>query len=147
MKKFLPIIFGFYIFSSYAEELKLLCDLEIKKTYRSGTVENEKHIATVEIYSSKTLLSMIVTGSEPLIAVSTKLSPNVINVKNDSDSNRWEVTVIRKDEERGEQNTQKTIQIDRNTGYLNYQSNFRNGGIYTSGAGYCKKVDITTRKF
>ena len=146
MKKYKALILALSLQNCYSEDIKLQCDLAIKRIYTSGTIENEIQSAIVEITSIKMYLSIIITGSEPLISIQTKLRHPVLSVDNNSDRNSWNLANVIENQKAGRPNSTNTISIDRNTGYLNYQKSFENG-LYTTGAGYCKKIDTTARKF
>ncbi len=133
---------------SYAEDLKLQCELQISRAFISGQTEKETVNATVEITDLKEpkYLAIFVDAAEPLISVASRLRANVVKAMNWSDDSKWELQVETKEAEKYP-NTTNSVRIDRNTGVLTFQRIFRGGELVTSGVGPCTKVNMALKKF
>ncbi len=127
---------------SAQNELKLMCNLQVKKVYRTGTKELIDVKSIIQINDYATHLSIIPDGDE-LASVSTHKAPNR-NYDNFSDGNKWDLatTIMREGRK-----TITNIAIDRNTGRIVYMRDWSEGAIVTNGEGSCEKIDTTMRKF
>ncbi len=145
MKKyiFLPLCF-MLINSASAEEVNLICDM----TYRDGNSGSQKIKTRFEVSSYKNGDIFIIPDSDLLGSVSTSKNSNTLKVDNFSNSSKWHVRKIAKNNANtGIADT--TIIIDRNAGSISYNSSFTFEGMVrnSSGFGYCEKINPKVKKF
>lgn len=127
---------------SAQDELKLMCNLQVKKMYRSGNQEffNVKSIVQVNDYGNQ--LSIIPDGEELSSVATYSLANRTFD--NFSNRNKWDLTntVVREGRK-----SITNITIDRNTGRIVYSRDWNDGVILSNGEGSCEKIDISVRKF
>jgi len=130
---------------SYANvELKLNCRLQIYTDSDSGASERKTRNVVMEVYQSVESIS-ILPNDDALNPVTTNKNPFNISTNNYSNANKWEITNI--DSLEGKKNIRVSIQIDRNTGAMNYYSDYNKGQFITRANGNCEKIDTTKKKF
>lgn len=128
----------------YADvDIKLNCRLTINKNYISGTTETNTKNVVVGLYQTPKFLS-IMPNDVDLSAVGDGKFPESVSVNNFSDANKWDLTNSRSIEGKA---IRTSIQIDRNTGFMTYYHDFKNGAIVIDANGICEKIDTTKKKF
>lgn len=133
----------FFSTAIYAQvELKLTCNMDIKKTYSSGREEIIRIKPILEVFQLGSHVSIIPDTNE-LASVSMRTGNGRI-VENYSDANKW--SIFNKIERNGT-TSETSITIDRNTGRIVYSHDYKDGAITVYGEGVCEKVDLSKRKF
>jgi hypothetical protein len=149
MLSFLQSTFGF---AAPSTDIKLQCQLEIKSEnflnqYGQTSSEKKTETATVEILEFGKILSIGISGSQPMADVISKTTDLIKSFENRSTDSVWELSNERN---HGVGKMRVKIRIDRNSGLLNYSSDVQitnSGWASETGAGYCSKVDTTKKKF
>ena len=133
-------------FSAFAlaTEVKLLCKMEMAKTYRGGQLERNRITEIMEVTEIGEYLS-IIPQSDNLASVSTSKQQNTISISNFSDRNKWHIKSTRRNRDGGTVITQ--VSIDRNSGIILYAHDWEGGIILEKGSGECEKISQEKRKF
>jgi hypothetical protein len=121
-------------------EIKLKCEVDLRSTSSTGTVERETKMILIEITQTKESLSMIPVDT--LASVSTYIKEKKL-IDNFSNENKWH---LENTYEVNEGVYITSMRIDRNTGMLSYNRNFL-GKLVIEGSGNCEKIDKNKRKF
>lgn len=130
--------------SASAEDVNLICDM----TYRDANSPSQKIKTRIEVSYYNNGNVFIIPDSDLLGSVSTSKNSNTLNVDNFSNSSKWHVRKVAKNNANsGIADT--TIIIDRNAGSISYSSSFTFEGMVrnSSGFGYCEKINPNVKKF
>ena len=124
-------------------KVKLSCQLEILKIYSTGSREKLNMTALFDVSYWENFL-YIASLTDEFASVISKQSGLTQYVLNRSDDNRWDL--LNHDIANGNTHITRII-IDRNTGQILYNRNWRDYTIETQGSGFCSKIDTSKRKF
>jgi len=130
--------------SAFAIEVKLLCKMEMAKSYRGGQFERDRITEIIEVTEIGEYIS-IIPQSDSLSSVSTSKNHNTISISNFSDKNKWHIIASRTNRNGGTYITQ--VSIDRNSGIILYSHDWEGGTIFEKGSGDCEKISQERRKF
>ncbi len=130
--------------SALATEVKLLCKMEMAKTYRGGQLERNRITEIMEVTEMGDYLS-IIPQSDNLGSVSTIKHQNTISISNYSDKNKWHIVTEKQNRNGGTYVIQ--VSIDRNSGIILYSHDWERGTILERGSGDCEKISQEKRKF
>ncbi len=144
IKFFTFVVSLFFTTSVFATDVKLLCKLDMAKTYRGGQIERDRITEIFEIKEFVEYLS-IIPHSDNLASFSTSKLQNTISISNHSDRNKWHITSSHRNREGG--TVIKQISIDRNSGVILYSYDWEGGTILERGNGECEKISQEKRKF
>lgn len=144
LKFFTLVLSLFFTTTVFAIEVKLLCKIEMTKTFRGGQLERERITEIMEVTEIGEYIS-IIPQSDNLGSVSTTKRQNTISIFNFSDRNKWHITATRRNTVGGTYITQ--ISIDRNSGIILYLHDWEEGTILQKGTGECEKISQEKRKF
>ena len=152
MKKLLLILILFSV-TSYADEVKLTCQANYKRTINGILNVNKDGSLEVTIWEGELdkIYRTIVTNGLTVISAGTVPTKDHYEDMDLSNSNRWFLSSKLRNEIFSEQRT--TIEINRNTGSINANSNatiFLDGKknlVEENLSGTCIKVDTTKKKF
>ena len=146
-KYFLLMVFLSQI--TYAQELKLECNLIIETRYsEGGRTTQQNTVATVEVDMNNLYKFIKIENHKIIAVVSSIKTDNTVSFVDRSDNGTWDLARQGFDSQKNER-TSTSIRIDRNTGKIFFNNRFTDSTGYTnwSGAGDCSKVDVSKRKF
>ena len=149
MKTFFYLILLSAINISYAQDLKLECNLLIETRYsEGGGARQQSTVATVDVAIIDSYKFIKIENHRIIAIVNSIKSENTLSFVDNSDAGKWELTKQEFDARKNER-TNTTIRIDRNAGKIFFNDRFTDSTGYTnlSGAGDCVKVDLSRRKF
>jgi hypothetical protein len=142
----------FFVQTSKAGEIKLLCSLEIKTIYPHGHEEKVLDKSIAEFSFDKKNKSVIIRSVDYPFTISNSsyvLRDVTSKAVDSSSSSSWVLTSQTK---LGESATIfQNLYFDRNTGFLNYENEITNlikkTVTNTSANGKCEKVDASKKLF
>lgn len=143
------VIFALFIMYSqigWSIEIKLICNIDVSTSYSNGHEEKER-LSELFIITDDSNYKSIISSSTNFVSVSNQTMPEISDVKDFSDSNRWYIANTQTNPQGSTMTT--TIKIDRNVGSIFYSSIFSKGQSYarTIGSGDCEKVNTSKKKF
>jgi hypothetical protein len=141
-KTIFAMFFGLFITSSFAStNIQLTCKLDIEKNYRNSTNQNFKKDILIDISEINNQIFIIPKSELGSITTNPKsISDSANNLSNDK---VWNITNTSKSDGVV---FERTIQIDKNTGVIFYNSNFDEGKIITAAKGFCQNTNRNSRK-
>ena len=146
MMKKLLLIFSLFSINSYAEVIKLSCEMIAKKSYPDSSVENSVGLALVEVNRYPTYVTIsIASENDSLndISVVNNYPSNKYKTYDFSDALKWDIRTTNS-------KFSNQIIIDRNTGKIIVHKSFypsSGGTLQTDASGDCKKINTTQKKF
>ena len=154
MKKLLLfLILNFTILNVHGFEIKLSCDINLKKIYLlpAGTseekVDYQEQLTINEFVNQLGKQIVIQSMTDNVFDVTTIKSGDIIP-RDLSNDNEWHIFNTFEDSN-GKRKT--TYKIDRHTGRISYSSIFefisQGSKVSIIGNGICKKIDVTKKKF
>jgi hypothetical protein len=142
---FLSFLYPFFCFSQNVD-IKLSCQISLTTRYISGTVERDLVKEIFTVYQSNNFLSIIASSDSGLFgSVTTSHHSGTISIENESNSNKWHLKV-KFIGQSGKMNDY-SINIDRNSGSIFYNSDFDFGKLVKQGQGQCQKIDSSKKLF
>ncbi len=127
--------------------LKLQCSINEQSTFSTGKTESRSFTAIIEVEEYPNGALFIIPSGDEFHAASTRVTGNVIQARNYSNANKWELDLEIRDREFPSLINKYRTVIDRNQGAIYYSSNFRDSRMTTDGRGSCEKIDQSRRKF
>ena len=154
MKKLLLfLILNFTILSVHGVEIKLSCDINLKKMYLlpAGTTEEkidyQEQLTINEFLDQHGKQIVIQSMTDNFFGVTTIKTGDIIS-RDLSNDNEWNIFNTVEDSNVRQKTTYK---IDRHTGRISYFASFdiisQGSKVTIIGNGICKKIDVTKKKF
>lgn len=139
-----------------AAEVKLQCSFSTSSTYAEGgrgIADSEKGTAIIRISDEMPKHLVIIISGGGLIhnaSVTTEKSSEIVNIKNFSNKNKWDLRNETSTPGEKITNATKAITVDRNAGTLAVELsfNFADGSsMLIKSFGNCSELDQKLRKF
>ena len=154
MKKLLLfLILNFTILNVHAVEIKLSCDINLKRIFSTSVgptedkVDYQEQLTINEFVNQHGKQIVIQSMTSNVFDVTTIKSGDIIP-RDFSNDNEWHIFNTLEDSNVRRKTTYK---IDRHTGRISYSSFFEfiteGSKVSISGNGICKKIDVTKKKF
>ena len=117
-------------------DIKLNCSFKITRTTAKEKLNYEKNVL-FEISEKKEYLSVIPTNDDDLWSVSTSKNEKILEVKNLSTKNIWDLANKSKSKSNDRENYVR-IKVDKSKKEIIYYSNYMNGELIINAVGKCK---------
>ncbi|PCE32835.1 hypothetical protein [Burkholderia ubonensis] len=130
--------------AAIAETIKLACKFTETVSFSSGNEEKHSGRIVLQIDTENGATMISGTGADLSIAVSTLKVGPIVDLVDDSDKGKWDITNKTTSADQSTWLTQ--LVIDRNTGDFNYYRS-KEGGISIIATGACEKIKLSARKF
>ena len=152
MRKFIFLIIFLTSLNAIGEEIRLSCNMLIKRTYPNGSSESKKEMVFADIDFKDSKFDAQLKGDELIFVIGSRSfkdrhsTTEVLN--NSSNDNKWDITILTKMSELNIEN-ENYLYLDRNNGKINIRSEFtrNNKTSITIGSGVCEKINTKLRKF
>ena len=150
--KFIFFIICLSSLDAIAEEIRLSCNMLIKRTYPNGSSESKKEMVFADIDYKDSKFDAQLKGTELIFIIGSRSfkdrhsTTEVLN--NNSNDNKWDITILTKMSELNIEQ-ENYLYLDRNNGKINIRSEFnRNSKTSTTiGSGLCEKINTKLKKF
>ena len=135
-----------------AEEIRLSCNMLIKRIYPNGSSESKKEVVFADIDADDSGFYMELKGEDLLFSITSRSFKNkniTKNVVNNSNSNKWNISNFSKLSELNIEG-EDYIYLDRNTGKISIRAEHTRNNqkmVTTYGSGTCEKININLKKF
>jgi len=139
---------------SFAQELKLRCNVKVKVVDTFGKIENSAAVVFLEVSDYGVNKYIFATSSNlDINDITVTSNPKEMpgkrkEISDYSDINKWDVINTVTDQNKNSVSVNRII-IDRNLGEIILQRRFtvNNNSIETSANGNCEKIDQQKKKF